>query len=281
MASWTGLVRRIEDSGYSTVLVPDTFGTLEPFVALSAAAAVTSQLRLAPFVLAAPLRQPGAIARDAASLDRLSGGRFDLGLGAGRPDAQSEADVLGVPFGSVAQRIEQVAETIRSVRAIFGAAVEAAGANPGQPFGAQDFLRPAQQPCPPVMIAGQGRRMLGVAGEYADIVTLGVSADTPDDGLGERVRLLRQLAGDRFGDLELGLNIASVGDHVPEWIIGRLGIDPAKAVGNHAVSMLTGDTAEIVDVLQRRRDQFNISYLTVAAFAMEAFAPVVERLAGR
>jgi alkanesulfonate monooxygenase SsuD/methylene tetrahydromethanopterin reductase-like flavin-dependent oxidoreductase (luciferase family) len=211
MTSWTGLARRIEDSGYSTVLVPDTFRTLEPFVALSAAAAVTTRLRLAPFVLAAPLRLPGAIARDAASLDRLSGGRFDLGLGAGRPDAQSEADLLGVPFGSVAQRIEQVAEIIRSMR----------------------------------------------------------------------VRLLRELAGNRFDDLELGLNIASVGDYVPEWITGRLGIDPAKAVGNRAVSMLTGDTAEIVDVLQRRRDQFDISYLTVGAFAMETFAPVVERLAGR
>ncbi|HWE90409.1 MAG TPA: TIGR03621 family F420-dependent LLM class oxidoreductase [Pseudonocardiaceae bacterium] len=281
MASWTGLVRAIEDDGYSTVLVPDTFGTPEPFIALSAAAAVTTQLRLAPFVLAAPLRQAGTIARDTASLDRLSGGRFELGLGAGRPDAQSEADLLGVPFGSAGERIEQVAETIRSVRSMFAVAAEAAEANQGRPFSAQDYLRPAQQPGPPIMIAGQGRRMLGLAGQYADIVTLGVPATATEDELGQRVATLRELAGDRFRELELGINIFSVGDNVPQWLVGRFGVDPSKAAGNSAVSMLTGDTNEIVDVLQRRRDRLGISYVTVSVFAMDAFTPVVERLAGR
>jgi probable F420-dependent oxidoreductase len=282
VAQWTAFARRVEDAGFATMLVPDTFNVSSPFVALASAATVTTQLRLGTFVLATPLRTPGSIAWESASLDRLSGGRFELGMGAGRPDAAAEADVLGLPWGSPARRVEQLAEAIRGVRAVFATAADVAARDGGRPLGGYDYLRPVQQPAPPMLVAGAGRKVLTLAAREADIVGLGVSADSGEDVLAEKVAIVRDAAGDRFDELELSFNIFSAGEsEIPPWMIERFGVDPAKIADNQSLAVLTGSPDTMADVLQRRRDRFGISYVSVNAMAMEAFAPVVERLAGR
>src|SRR4051794_3920894 len=106
--TWTEVALGLETAGWETLLIPDTLWTPSPFPALAAAAAVTTRLRLRTWVVAAPLRTPGALVREVAALQLLSGGRFELGIGAGRPDAQGEAERLGMPWGSAVERIDQV-----------------------------------------------------------------------------------------------------------------------------------------------------------------------------
>ncbi|HEX3789949.1 MAG TPA: TIGR03621 family F420-dependent LLM class oxidoreductase [Pseudonocardiaceae bacterium] len=276
---WTKFVHRVEDTGYASLMIPDAFGGTAPFPALASAAAVSTGLRLGTFVLAAPLRTPTSIAWDAASVDRLSGGRLELGLGAGRPGAKAEADLLGVPFGSPGERVEQVARTIEVVRTRFADAIAAADAQPGEAMSATGGFLPVQRPTPPILIAGNGRKLLTVAAEHADIVSIGLAADPTERALGERVAMLRELAGDRFDELELNLNIFSVGTEIPPWM-AQFGVDASRAADNQDVRVLTGDLAGIADVLRRRRDEFGISYVMVNSFAAEAFAPLVEQLAG-
>jgi len=276
---WCGLARRVEDAGFSTLLVPDTVNAPAPFSALAAAGAVTSRLRLGTFVLAAPLRSAASIAWETASIDRLSGGRFELGLGAGRPAAASEAELFGVPFGSAGERVGQLADTLRALREIFRSAEETQVSGP---FARTNYLAPVQQPRPPILMAVSGSRMLELAAREADIVTLALNPDADEAAASEKVSELRELAGDRFDQLELGINTLAVGEMaLPSWLSEQLGIDPEKVAGNRSLSVLTGSPAEIADVLLRRRAELGISYLTVNQMAMEQFVPVLELLAGQ
>jgi probable F420-dependent oxidoreductase len=270
LAQWTGLAKHVEDMGYDTLLSPDTFNVAAPFVSLAAAVAATIRLRVGTFVLVAPFRSAASIAWDTASVDRLSGGRFELGLGAGRPDAVGEAELLGLPWGSPGRRIEQLDQVIAGVRSIFTPDADV-----------PDYLRPTQLPHPPIMVAGAGPKLLALAARQADIVALGIPGNAGEDQLGEKVRVVREQAGDRFDDIELSVNTFAVGDvDLPPWMVNQFGVDPALTRDNQSIAVLTGDTDTIVDVLQRRRDRFGVSYVTVNAMAMDAFAPVVERLAG-
>lgn len=281
LEGWTTTAKRAEDAGYDVLLSPDTPNVGSPFVSLAAAAAVTTRLRLGTFVLATPTRTPGLIAWETASLDRLSGGRFELGLGAGRPDAAAEAELLGAPWAGAKRRVEQVSEAITGVRAVFADAVAKENSG-GRGFGGHSFLRPQQRPGPPVMVAGAGKLLLGVAARQADIVALGLGGSAGEDELAEKIGIVREQAGDRFDDLELSVNVWAAGDStVPAWMAGAFGLDLSTAVDNKAIAVLNGSPAEIADVLTRRRDQFGVSYVTVNSLAMEGFAPVIERLAGK
>ncbi|WP_236795360.1 TIGR03621 family F420-dependent LLM class oxidoreductase [Amycolatopsis sp. GM8] len=259
---WTATAKRAEDLGFSTLLVPDGVGIPPSFAALAAAAAVTERLRLGNFVLNTPLRTPGTIAWEAAGLDQLSDGRFELGLGAGRGDAGPGAELVGASWGSAGERVRQVGEAIETVDRLF----------------ARGAFTPVQEPRPPIMVAGGGDKLLTIAAERADIVA--VHADGSERDLGEKLRLVRDVAGDRFDALELSLNVFHIGDGaVSEWV-RNFGIDPARTTGNQHVSVLTGDTATAIDTLKRRRDEFGISYVTINAIALEHAIPVVEALAG-
>lgn len=282
LEQWATTAKWVEDAGYDVLVTADTPNISSPFVSLTAAAAATTTLRVGTFVIAVPLHTVGSIAWDSASLDRLSGGRFELGLGAGRPDAEREAGVLGMPWGSPRRRVEQVGEVIGGVRRIFADATEAAAKSEGRGFDGGGFLRPEQRPHPPIMVAGAGPSLLRLAAREADIIALGISGDAGDDQLAEKVAIVRAQAGDRFDDIELSVNIWGAGEStVPDWVAGAFGLDLSKAKDNNAVAVLNGSPAEIADVLLRRRDQFGVSYLTVNNLAMEAFAPVIELLSGR
>lgn len=267
---WASTARRIEGLGFSTLLCPDTTGTFAPFQALSAAAAATSTLRLGSYVLAAPLRTPGTVAWETASLDVLSGGRFELGLGAGRPAAEHDATRLGLPFGTPGDRVDLVEQTITAVRARYGAA----GGSPGH-----DAVRGVQQPRPPVLLAGTGPRMLRLAARDADILALGLPPQSTEDDLAAKADQVREAAGDGFDRLELNLNIALVGDEVPPHAASWLGGDPHELIRNGSITVLVGTARQMADTLLRRRDRSAVSYISVNAQFADKFAPVMELLA--
>ncbi|WP_214409916.1 LLM class flavin-dependent oxidoreductase [Sphaerisporangium fuscum] len=249
---WTALARRAEDLGYATFLTPDTLTTLPPLLSLSAAAAATTSIGLGTFVLAAPYRRPEQLAWEIAGLTFLSGGRFELGVGAGRPDAREEAARLGMPFGTPDQRIRQLEEVLRHV-----------GKWPG--------------PRPRVLIAAAGARMLGFAARNADTVALALGASTPEDALADPVRLIRQ-ASDDFDAVELSTGLHLVGDEPPPpWLAAQLG----AGVPEDSIAVLKGTPRQMADRLLRRRDEHQISYITVNAMYADRLAPVVELLAGR
>ncbi|MEU6407999.1 TIGR03621 family F420-dependent LLM class oxidoreductase [Microbispora sp. NPDC046933] len=258
-AAWTATARRTEDLGYSTLLVPDTLGTLPPLLAMTAAATVTTTLRVGTFVLAAPYRNPPQLAHELAGLDFLSGGRLEVGVGAGRPAAEEEARALGMPYGTAGERVALVRSVIGEVRAAFA--------------GSRTTV---QRQGPPILVAGAGPRMLALAAEEADIVALAVPADTPDEGLRGPVGTLRELAGARFDDIELSMNLLQIGDEPPPWVPEGL-----RTTSADAAAVLRGSHREMADVLLRRRDELGISYVTVNGFYADALAPVVELLAGR
>ncbi|MBB6547663.1 LLM class flavin-dependent oxidoreductase [Nonomuraea rubra] len=240
--AWTGLARRAEGLGYSTLLVPDTLGTLSPFTAAAVAATATTTLRVGTYVLSVPNRTPQAVAWESATLHKLTGGRFELGLGAGRPDAESDAAALGVRFGTPSQRIDRLSRTIDAVRDVR------------------------------ILVAASGTRLLRLAASKADTVALGVPPHYTEEQVAAKLDELYELAGDRFHELELAMNLACAGAEPPEWALSRF--------GRTGTGILTGTVAEMADTLRRRRDHLGISYVSVNAQFMDAFAPVVERLAG-
>ncbi|NJP25519.1 TIGR03621 family F420-dependent LLM class oxidoreductase [Microbispora hainanensis] len=261
-AAWTATARHAEDLGYSTLLVPDTLGTLPPLLAMTAAATVTTTLRVGTFVLAAPYRNPPQLAHELAGLDFLSGGRLEVGVGAGRPAAEEDARALGMPYGTAAERIAQVRTVISEVRTAFA--------------GTNAFSKSTvQRQGPPIMIAGAGPRMLALAAEEADIVALAVQADTTEEGLRGPIGTLRAAAGARFDDVELSMNLLQIGDEPPPWVPEGLRTPSAEAA-----AILRGSPREMADTLLRRRDELGLSYITVGGFFADALAPVVELLAG-
>jgi probable F420-dependent oxidoreductase len=267
--AWQELARRAEELGYDTLLAPDTMTTLEPFTALSAAATATERLRVGTFVLPAPFYPPSEIAWRALALDLLSGGRFDLGLGAGRPGAEDEVVHRERRFGTPAERVKQLSDAVHIVKEEMAAA--AAG---------RSLLKPVQNPHPPILVAASGPKMFQLAAAEADIITLGLSPRTTEEGLAAKIAELRTIAGSRFDGLELSYNIAGVGTELPGYLSQQMGVDPAELIRTGAPSILTGTPQEMADKLRRRRDELGISYIAVNGMFLEQLAPVVEMLAG-
>lgn len=248
--AWAGLARRTESLGYDTLLIPDTLRTFSPFAAAAAAAAVTTTLRVGTYVAAVPYRTAAALAHEAKTVHELSGGRFDLGLGAGRPGAEEEAAVLGMPFGTPGERVAKVAEVIGRVGGM------------------------------PILLAAAGTRLLKLAAERADIVALGLPATATEDELGAKLDELYELAGDRFDQLLINTNLAAVGEEIPEWLSRQLGGSAREIIARGGYGILTGSPEEMAETLRRRRDKLGISYISVNAQFLDAFAPVLRLLAG-
>jgi probable F420-dependent oxidoreductase len=252
---WSGLARRAEQLGYDTLLVPDTRNTLAPFPALAAAAAATTTLHVGTYVLSVPNRTPGLVAWESETLQQLSDGRFELGLGGGRPGAENDAAAVGASFGSPADRLDRVADVI-------------------------DAVRKLDRP-PRVLVAASRPKMLRLAAERADTVAMGLAPRTTEPELARTVEALRDAAGDRVADLELHLNLAAVAADAsafPAHLERMVGGDPRELAESGAISLLTGSPEQIADTLCRRREEFHVSYLGVNGQFMEQFAEVIEVL---
>jgi probable F420-dependent oxidoreductase len=293
-ADWAAKARRLEDLGYSTLCTPDHFDDqLAPMPALTAAAAATTTLRVGTLVLGHDYRHPLVTAKEAATVDVLSGGRFELGIGAGWMGSDYEQSGIGLDPPGV--RIERLAESLAVVKGLLaGGKFSFAGRyysvtrHPGTPA-------PVQRPRPPILVGGGGRRILSLAGREADIVS--VNFDLRSGSIGphvgvtatagataEKVGWVREAAGDRFDDIELchTAYLTMVTDD-REAVAGGLGsgfgldAEQVLAMPNFAI----GTVVQIADELERRRDELGFSYVVVGGECFEAMAPVVERLAGR
>ena len=260
--AWRDRVREAEDLGYDVLQVPDHLGTLSPFPALVAAADVTA-MRLGTYVLNAGVLSPAYLARDVADVYRLTGGRLELGLGAGYVPGEFEA--YGLPFGTGVERLRKLAATLAATRGLLAA----------QP----------DKPLPPVMLAGSADRMLRLGAREADIFSFSVSAGVtpgvaPEEAFARRVQVLREAAGDRLGDVELNLFVAAVGESVDKvdlTIIRQAsGLDDAQLA--HLPGVLAGSPREIADRLLRYREQYGIGYVSVLEPHMTAFAEVIKQL---
>ncbi len=219
------------------------------------------------------------LAKDVATLDALSGGRVELGVGAGRETAAADYALLGIPFEAGGARVSRLARSLDVIDAVLSGRTWP-GAD-GGPGGQSIQPRPIQRPRPPILVAANGPRMLALAGRHADIVALAVGPTETEDGLRERISVVRDAAGDRFDQVELNLNLMAVGDRVPAHLSQRLHLSADALARSGSAAVALGGTAEMCDTLQRRRDALGISYLLVSDELAEAFAPVVERLASR
>jgi probable F420-dependent oxidoreductase len=253
-AAWRDTARRAEELGYSTLLSPDNLHLPTPTAALATAAAVTTRLRVGSFVLASPLRTARAAAWEAHSLTTLTDGRFELGLGTGLPAMREQAEELGLPYGTGPERLDSISETVDHVRRLDG-----------------DVHTP-------VMIAAGGPRARRLAAEKADIVTLAGGVLTARDEFAAHVEEIRSAAAGR--DLELAMNIFVVGDHVPPWIRGFIGVDAETLIEHDSLTILRGGVDDMAAELERRRTELGVSYVSVNGAFMEEFAPLVARLSG-
>ena len=241
----------------------------------------TRTLRVGTYVIANDYRNPVMLAKEAATVDVLSGGRFELGMGAGRPAAAEDNRMFGVPFDSGAVRVARLAESLALIKALLsGQTVTATGPHYAAD-NAQISPRPVQQPRPPILVAAGKQRLAELAAREADIIALGIPPTATETEIAERIRWIREAAGSRFDQLELNLNLMAVGQQVPRWIASQMGLTAERLAQAGAVSALTGAVDEMVDTLQRRRESLGISYIAVGDELMEGLAPVVERLAGR
>jgi probable F420-dependent oxidoreductase len=289
---WTATARRAEELGYQALLVPDHL-TLQvsPIAALSFAAAVTSRLRIGAYVFANDFRHPLLVAREAATLDLLSAGRFELGLGAGwRTDDYRQ---LGYAYPRPGRRIDRLEESVVLVkRLLSGERVTHAGPNYmlDRAFVAP---RPVQRPHPPIIMGGGGPRMLRLAAREADIVGLipqfsprgrPILTDATEAAAERKVAIVRSAAGDRFDRLILDLFIADAG------MVGSGQPLPRSlaAAGKGAVTgvigspyVLYGTLRQLRERLEVRRARTGISAYSIPQGVMEAMAPLVEALAGR
>ena len=293
VADWPGFVRRAEDLGYAAVYVTDHLGRgLAPIAALAAAAVATTTLRLGSYVFANDFRHPLILAREAATIDRLSGGRLELGLGAGW--MRSDYRKLGLPYDRPGARIDRLEEALGIVkRLLSGETVDHVGTH-YRLEGARVSPDPVQGPHPPIMLGGGGPRLLRLAARDAQIVGLApqmTAAGRPmlrmvgDDAVARRVEIVRQAAGDRFGTLELNAFVADAGIVGSDEPIGASIAAFLKSAGPAAVGgspyLLYGTLRQLRDTLLRRRERMGISSYGIPARSMEAFAPLVAELAGR
>jgi probable F420-dependent oxidoreductase len=278
---WVAKARRVESLGFATLVIPDNLRfTLAPIPALAVAAAATRTLRLGTYVLANDLRHPVMLAKDVATLDLLSGGRFELGIGAGRPDSAAENRMLGLEFDSGGVRVARLAESLAILKALLAGQRPAVDQSYYHSAEAEISPLPTQQPRVAILVAGSGRQMLSLAAREADIIALGVSPDTPEAPVLERIGWIRDAAGERFADIELNINLMAVGDQVPRWMAARMGVTAEQLAERGSVAALLGSVDDMCEQLIQRRERLGFSYVLVSDELMDALAPVVERLAG-
>ena len=263
-----------------------------PMVALTAAALATTTLRVGTLVLANDYRHPAVLAKELASLDQISGGRLEIGIGAGW--MTSDYEQAGMTLDRPGVRIERLDEAVTVLEGCFSDGPFDFSGRHYTISGLDSQPKPVQQPRPPLLMAGGGPRMLALAARRADIVGINPSlhAGAIDENAGptatadatdEKLAVVRDAAGDRFGAIELQtrvhLAVVTEDRHGLAAAVGpAFGLTAEQALASpHA---LVGTVEECVATVEHWRERWGISYLTFTGDSTEAMAPVVERLAG-
>lgn len=250
-ADWAERVRRLEGSGWQAVLVPDAGVVPSTFPSLAAAAAVTTTLRLRSWVLAVPLRSAAAVVHETSALKVLSDGRFELGLGTGRPDAQKDAARLGLPWPTGSQRRRQLLDVVSAVRAVVS-------------------------PPPPIVVTASGEKMIAAAAPVVDRIALALMPAATEQDLEVAVRRVRAVAP----VVPLTLQAVGVGGRLPAYM-AKAGMDGDALVGAGAIGMLPGDSGAVIDVLNERQSRWGIDEIVVAEDFVDDLAPVLAQLSSQ
>jgi len=291
--AWKELARKTEDLGYSTLYIPDHLDDQwAPMIALTVAAEATTTLRVGTLVLDNDFRHPVILAKEAATLDLVTAGRFEFGMGAGWMTTDYKQS--GIPMEPAAVRIAKLAESLEIMRSMWttGRATLA-----GEHYTVTEALgtpSPHTPGGPPLVIGGGSKRILTLAGQFADTVSIvpslaaGVigpemAAESVVEKYSDRVRWAKEAAGDRAGDLEFQSWTAVV-QVVPnaaelfENLAPAFGLTPEQL--RCAPIALVGTVEEIAETLCKRREELGFSYIVVHEAEMEALAPVIAELAG-
>ena len=289
---WVAKARRIEQQSYATLLVPDHLERqLAPVPAILSAAEVTSSLRVGSYVFANDFRHPVMLAKEAATLDVLTDGRFEFGIGTGY--LRSEYEQAGLSYDPASVRVGRLEEAIQVVKGLFAEEPLTFSGRYYRITNLKGFPKPVQRPHPPLLIGGAGKRLLTLAAREASIVSIGAKAQGDGSGLDvtdmtpeatrRKVEWIRQTARDRFDQLELNMIIFTVvvtedRYQVAYQLAERFNTTPEQFLT--IPHCLVGTVDQICEDLQTRREQYGISYIAVFDEHSEAFAPVVARLAG-
>ncbi|GAA4546693.1 TIGR03621 family F420-dependent LLM class oxidoreductase [Pseudonocardia xishanensis] len=284
---WLPFARRVESLGFSTLQVPQHFSmaSVPPVVALAMAAGATESLRVGTLVLDNEAAHPAVVARDAAWLARETGGRFELGIGAGWLAA--DHTMLGGTWRDAAERVDRLAEALELIRACWAGSAS----HDGTHYTLSDLPSgTATDGPPPVLVGGGGARVLALAARHADIVGIApimrtgrigraAARTTTRDLVAEKAARVRATA-DRPVELQVTVTAVIDGDDTArlERTAATFDVSPDRVRG--LPSVLVGSTAEIADTLRARREETGISYISVNEGVLERIAPVVAALAG-
>ena len=290
---WAETARKAESLGYSALLMPDHFGDqLSPVPALATAAAVTASLRIGTLVFANDFRHPAVLAKETATIDLLSDGRLEVGVGAGW--MTEDYTWTGIAHDRAGLRIDRMIESIAVLRGLWG---DDAFSFEGENYtitGMNGLPKPVQAGGPPIIVGGGAKRVLSTAARLADIVGVNpnvgegkvgpeaiasMSADATDEKLG----WVRDAAGDRFDDIEISILkfvtiVTDDRDVVAGKVGGAMGMDAGTLLASPHT--MVGSAEQIADELVEQRERWQGSYVTVQSDALETFAPVVAVLAG-
>jgi probable F420-dependent oxidoreductase len=289
------LARQAEAFGYSTLFMSDHMGDqLAPLVSLGALASSTDHIRLGSLLLNNDLRNPVVLAKELATLDLLSGGRSEVGLGAGWMESDYES--TGIRYDAPSVRIDRFEEAVSIISALL---------ERDEPFSYQGSHyrvhahhlqpRPRQRPRPPLIIGGGGKRMLSIAGRLADIASInftlrtGVTgtaarASTSPEATRQKVAWIKAAAGDRFGAIELNCVVPTViitndQESALESLSASFALPPADLV--HSPAVLVGTFEQMEEELEWRRSEYGISYVSLAESSWLRLGPLVAKMTGR
>ncbi|HJP40086.1 MAG TPA: TIGR03621 family F420-dependent LLM class oxidoreductase [Dehalococcoidia bacterium] len=303
---WRQKAKKAEDLGYSTFHLADHYIGPGPALestghpaqevaavpAIAVAAEATSTIRVGCRVFCVDYHHPVVLAKEAATLDFFSGGRLELGLGAGW--LRGEYEAMDVPYDPPLERIDRLAELIEIVKGHSSGSLLSVEGQRWTVKGFSGLPSPIQKPHPPIMVGGGSKKVLQLGAREADIVSLnfnnragmigpdGIKTSTAEK-TAHKISWIREAAGDRLAnmDIEIGAYFTVVTDQADaaaSAMAGNFGISPEEMKRHpHA---LMGSVDEICDEILRRREEYGINYVTVSDGNLEPFAPVVARLSG-
>jgi probable F420-dependent oxidoreductase len=291
---WTDLAKRVEANGYSVLTMPDHFGDqLAPVPALMAAADATTQLRVGALVWDNDYKHPVVLAKELATMDVLSDGRLEIGIGAGW--MISDYEQSGMPYDKAGVRIDRFVEGLAVIKGAMGAGTFS---HQGTHYTITDYdglPKPLQGPCPPILIGGGGKRVLSIAAREADIIgingTMHAGVVGPDaiatmtaQAVDDKVAIVHAAAGERIGAIEMNVRVFMVQvtdarESTVEFLAKAMHVD--NAMVEETPFALVGPPSKMIEDLLARRQRWGFSYIIVGAEDVESFAPVVAELAGR
>ena len=293
-SEWADLARRTEGNGFDCLTMPDHFtDQLAPIPALQAAADATTRLRVGALVWDNDYKHPVVLAKELATIDLLSEGRLELGIGAGW--MISDYEQAGIPYDSAGVRIDRFIEGLHVIKRAMG---DGAFTFSGKHYTINNYdglPKPVQRPCPPILIGGGGKRVLSFAAREADIIgingTMTAGVVGPDaistmtaSAVDEKVDIVRSAAGSRLADIEMNIRafFVKVTDDANGTIAGMaqmIGVEPSMVA--ETPFALIGPVDKLVEDLIARREKWGFSYVIVGAEDVDSFAPVVAALNGK